>query len=148
MEIKINQDIRNFKTKDIGMFSFKEFLWLVLAVALGIVVFIPIHAQFPDGDLTIQLLPSVLVMAIPLIFGFGKFYGLKTMDFIRTVIIENSLSPPVLKYVPIQKESVTWKYVPIENRKLGMETKGFKLKFKNREIEKEKDYENEKTIEN
>lgn len=52
------------------------------------------------------------------------------------------------KYVPIQKESVTWKYVPIENRKLGMETKGFKLKFKNREIEKEKDYENEKTIEN
>ncbi len=98
MEIEINQDIRNFKTKDIGMFSFEEFLYVLVAGALGIGMFYLMYQTFPTWELSVQLFPCVIVMAVPLLFGFGKFFGLSTKDFLQTVLIENYFSPTLLKW--------------------------------------------------
>ena len=91
MEIIVNQDIRKFKTKDIGNFSFKECIFLVIAAGLGYGVY------FVEKNIyhleTIETLPIVLVAAIPLAFGFFKPQGMTFWQFLNTVIKENFLEP-------------------------------------------------------
>lgn len=98
MEIKINQDIRKFKTKDIGMFTFQQFIFVVVAVVLGVFVFYEMYTNFPDADLNLWLLPSALSMTPILLVGFGNFFGLSTKDFFETIIVENFVSPQMLKW--------------------------------------------------
>ncbi len=93
MEIMVNQDIRKFKTKDIGNFSFKEAGMIVLAAGMGYGVFyLEKNVLMMEK---IQYLPMVLTAAIPLLFAFFKPQGMTFWQFITTVIKENLVDPKV-----------------------------------------------------
>lgn len=78
MEIKIGQDIRKFKTKDIGNFSFKEAGFLVAGVAVGFLVYKLTNSY------EAAILPAGIIIAV----GFIKPYGMSLISFIRTVVKE------------------------------------------------------------
>ena len=78
MEIQISRDIRKFKTKDIGNFSFKEAGFLAGGLAVGFVIY----------NLTQSLETAIPFAGIILIFGFFKPYGMSMTQFIRTVVRE------------------------------------------------------------
>lgn len=84
MEIRISQDIRKFKTKDIGNFSFKEAGFLALGVGAGALTY-----KFAGGSLELALVPTAII----LIIGFFKPFGLSFFQFVRTVLKENLLTP-------------------------------------------------------
>lgn len=93
MEIVVNQDIRKFKTKDIGNFSFVEVGWLLVALGLGygVYLFQKLYLEVPSDD--ISFAPCVAVAAIPLALGFLKPQGMSCMKYISTVMKEKMLSP-------------------------------------------------------
>ena len=79
MEIKINKDIRKYKTKDIGNFSFKEAGFIVLGVGLAYITY-----KFTN-DINIAIAPMLLVLVV----GFFKPYGMSFIQFLRTVVKDN-----------------------------------------------------------
>lgn len=87
MEIPISQDIRKFKTKDVGSFSFKEAAFVALAFLTGFITY------KLSGTLELAVVPA----GILLVFGFLKPYGLTFTQFIRTVVKEQML-PSVYYY--------------------------------------------------
>lgn len=76
MEIKISQDIRKFKTKDVGNFTFKEAGFLAVGASLAFV------AYKLSGSFEVALAPMLVVI----VFGFFKPLGMSFTDFIRTVV--------------------------------------------------------------
>ena len=84
MEIKISQDLRKFKTKDIGNFSLKEAGYITLALGSGFAVY-----KLTEGSLELALVPVTII----LIIGFFKPFGLSFFEFARTVLLENLFSP-------------------------------------------------------
>lgn len=88
MEIPISQDIRKYKTKDIGNFSFKEAGYIALALGTGILTYKAFNWSF---DL------CIIPIGIILIIGFFKPFGMSVIQFFRTVMKEN-LSPIVYIY--------------------------------------------------
>ena len=76
MEIKISQDIRKFKTRDIGSFSFKEAGFIAVGAALGFMTY------KLSGSFEAALVPLFVVVA----FGFFKPMGMSFWEFIRTVV--------------------------------------------------------------
>lgn len=79
MEIQISQDIRKFKTKDIGNFTFKEAAYLAVAAVTGFAVY------KLTGRFEIALVPAAII----LIIGFFKPFGMSAITFFRTVVKEN-----------------------------------------------------------
>lgn len=75
MEIQISQDIRKYKTKDIGNFSFKEAGYIAGGMA----------AAFLTYKLTQSTEVAIFPLGIILILGFFKPYGMSCIQFIRTV---------------------------------------------------------------
>lgn len=94
MEIIINQDIRKFKTKDIGNFSFKEAGFIVLAAVVGYGTYALEKIQFEEA----QMESCVLVAAIPLVIGFLKPFGMTFIQFIKTYVSEKFITPSVYKW--------------------------------------------------
>lgn len=82
MEIKISQDIRKYKTKDIGKFSFQEAAYIAAGFGAGFLTY-----KFTKS-LEVAMIPTIIIF----VFGFFKPYGLTFMQFIRTVVKE-SLMP-------------------------------------------------------
>lgn len=78
MEIPIVQDIRKYKTKDIGNFSFKEAGFIALGIGSAFVTY-----KFIDS-LETALVPLALI----LIAGFFRPFGLTFFQFLRTVVKE------------------------------------------------------------
>ncbi len=93
MEIVVNQDIRKFKTKDIGNFSFKEVGFIVAAAALGYGVYYIEKKILMMENLDVA--PIVLVAMIPLIIGFFKPQGMTFWQFLNTVVKENMIEPKI-----------------------------------------------------
>lgn len=75
MEINISQDIRKYKTKDIGNFSFKEAGFL--AIGFGV--------SFLTYKLTNSLEIAIFPFGIVAAFAFLKPYGMTCWQFLRTV---------------------------------------------------------------
>jgi len=75
LEIQISQDIRKFKTKDVGNFSFKEAGFIVLGLGVGFLTY-KIFGKFET---------AIIPMGVVLVFGFFKPYGMSFLQFIRTV---------------------------------------------------------------
>lgn len=73
MEVNISQDIRRFKTKDIGNFNFKEIAWIVAGLAVGFLV------QKLTNSLEIAILPAGVIIVL----GFFKPYGMSAVKFIK-----------------------------------------------------------------
>lgn len=84
MEIRISQDLRKFKTKDIGNFSLKEAGYITLAIGSGFAVY-----KLTDKSFELALIPVTII----LIIGFFKPFGLSFFEFARTVLQENLFSP-------------------------------------------------------
>lgn len=82
LEIKISQDIRKYKTKDIGNFSFKEAGFLAGAATVG----------FGAYKLTNSIEIAIIPTAVILVIGFFKPYGMSAIQFFRTVVKENMTS--------------------------------------------------------
>lgn len=85
MEIPISQDIRKYKTKDVGAFSFKEAGFIALGIGAGFLTY------KLSGQYEIALIP----VAIILIIGFFKPFGMSFIQFVRTVLKENVFTPRV-----------------------------------------------------
>lgn len=85
MEIPISRDIRKYKTKDVGAFSFKEAGYIALAFGVGVMCYTVFHCT-----LEVCLIPIALI----LVFGFFKPCGMTVIQFLRTVGKEQ-MSPPI-----------------------------------------------------
>ena len=79
MEIPILQDIRKYKTKDIGNFSFKEAGFLALGIGSAFIVY-----KFAGNSMELAMLPLMVFVVI----GFFKPYGMTFTEFVRTVLKE------------------------------------------------------------
>ncbi len=90
MEITINQDIRKFKTKDIGNFSFKEAGYIVGAGVIGYGIY---ALQKAVGVESISFEACIIPACIPLVFGFFKPFGMSFYEFLTTVVTEKFLTP-------------------------------------------------------
>ena len=87
MEIEINKDVRDFKPKEIGMFSFKEAGFVVVSLGLGYGGFILSKTLGIEG--LDKSAPFILIPMIPVLaFGFLKPQGLSLMVWIKTVLLE------------------------------------------------------------
>ena len=85
MEIPIAQDIRKYKTKGIGNFSFAEAGFLALGFGAGFLTY------KLTNDYETAILPAGLIIA----FGFFKPFGMSIPQFLNTVIKESMLTPRV-----------------------------------------------------
>ena len=84
MDIQISQDIRKFKTKDLGNFNFKEIGFIAMAAAVGVAAYKFLNLSIDESAFC----------AVPvLIFGFLKPFGLSFWQFFRTFITEEFLAP-------------------------------------------------------
>ena len=84
MEIHVSRDIRTYKAKDIGNFSFKEAGWITLALGSGILTW------YISRSLELSLLPMSLI----LVFGFFRPCRMSMYQFISTVV-KDLLTPRV-----------------------------------------------------
>lgn len=91
MEIIINKDIRNVKTKDIWIFSWKQagFLAIAIGIGAGIILLEKKVFHFEKINYLIPLVP----MAIPLVFGFLRPFGMSFWQFCKTYINEAVIRP-------------------------------------------------------
>jgi hypothetical protein len=85
MEINISQDIRKYKTKDVGNFSFKEAGFLAIGFGLAFITY----------KFTSSLEIAVIPFGIVAVFAFLKPYGMTCWQFLQTVGKEQFI-PPVL----------------------------------------------------
>lgn len=95
MEIRINKDIRRFKTKDIGAFSFKEAGFTVGACAAGYGTYFLLTQFNPEMTIEDSVPVALIPMALILAFGFLKPYGLTMAQFMRTYFMEYFMSPQI-----------------------------------------------------
>ena len=79
MEMPISQDIRRYKTKDIGNFSFKEAAFIAAGAGAAFLTY-----NLSNKSVEIAIIP----MAIILVFGFLKPFGMTMVQFIRTVVLD------------------------------------------------------------
>lgn len=87
MEIEINQDIRKFKVKDIGPFSFKQAGFLALGGGVGYLLY------SATNTLEMAIIPAALIAA----FGFLKPFGMSFMQAMKLLIKESTI-PPFYEY--------------------------------------------------
>lgn len=85
MEINISQDIRKYKTKDVGNFSFKEAGFLAIGFGLAFITY----------KLTNSLELAIPPFGVVAVFAFLKPYGMTFWQFLMTVGKEK-LVPAVL----------------------------------------------------
>lgn len=78
MEVKISQDIRKYKTKDIGNFSFREAGYIAIGAGLAVLTYTL------TGSFEIAIAP----MGVVCVLAFFKPFGLSFIQFIRTFIKE------------------------------------------------------------
>ena len=82
MDIPISQDIRKYKTKDIGNFSFKEAGFIVIGFGLAFITY-----KLTGDSLELAFLPLIIVLAL----AFLKPYGMSCIQFLRIFIREKML---------------------------------------------------------
>ena len=85
MEIQISQDIRKYKTKDIGNFSLAEAGFIAVGCGAGFLVY------KLTGNYEYAIPPTGIILA----FGFLKPYGMSLPQFLKTVVKETMLSPRI-----------------------------------------------------
>ena len=113
MEIIINKDIRNVKTKDIWIFSWKQagFLAIALAVGGGIILLEKKVFHFKEINYLIPLIP----MVIPLLFGFLRPFGMSFWQFLRTYVNEAVIKPKVYNASYDSEEDISLDYEELIN---------------------------------
>lgn len=96
IEIEVNQDIREYKTKLIGPFTTRQVICLILGGTTVIGAY-----NFLQPYLTSDTTTFVcMILAAPFILMSGIFepHGMKMEDFLRASFVSLVLSPTVRKY--------------------------------------------------
>ncbi|CUN17248.1 PrgI family protein [Anaerostipes hadrus] len=96
IEVEINQDIRDYKTKLIGPFTTRQVICLVLGGGTVIGAY-NLLQPFMTSDTTMI---ACMIFAIPFILMSGIFepHGMKMEDFLKASFVSLVLSPTVRKY--------------------------------------------------
>lgn len=96
IEIEVNQDIREYKTKLIGPFTTRQVICLILGGTTVIGAY-----NLLQPYLTLDTTTFVcMILAVPFILMSGIFepHGMKMEDFLRASFVSLVLSPTVRKY--------------------------------------------------
>lgn len=96
IEIEVNQDIREYKTKLIGPFTTRQVICLILGGTTVIGAYNLLQPYLTSDTTTFVC----MILAIPFILMSGIFepHGMKMEDFLRASFISLVLSPTVRKY--------------------------------------------------
>jgi len=92
MEIEINRDLRKYKSKDVGNFTFWQFGWgLAGIVAMAISVFIQ-KSLVTDFKFTDVFNPITIIPGVPfLIIGFIELQHMNIFQYIKNIFPEKFL---------------------------------------------------------
>lgn len=108
MEIIINRDIRNVKTKDIWIFSWKQAAFLAIALVLGAGIYLLEMKVFHFESVNYYLM--IIPMAVPLVFGFLRPFGMSFWQFCKTYINETLIKPAVYTTLYESEEDIQLDY--------------------------------------
>ena len=96
IEIEVNQDIREYKTKLIGPFTTRQVICLILGGTTVIGAYNLLQPYLTSDTTTFVC----MILAVPFILMSGIFepHGVKMEDFLRASFVSLVLSPTVRKY--------------------------------------------------
>ena len=96
IEIEVNQDIREYKTKLIGPFTTRQVICLILGGTTVIGVYNLLQPYLTSDTTTFVC----MILAVPFILMSGIFepHGMKMEDFLKASFVSLVLSPTVRKY--------------------------------------------------
>lgn len=96
IEIEVNQDIREYKTKLIGPFTTRQVICLILGGTTIIGAYNLLQPYLTSDTTTFVC----MILAVPFILMSGIFepHGMKMEDFLRASFVSLVLSPTVRKY--------------------------------------------------
>lgn len=96
IEIEINQDIREYKTKLIGPFTTRQVICLILGGTTVIGAYNLLQPYLTSDTTTFVC----MILAVPFILMSGIFepHGMKMEDFLKASFVSLVLSPTVRKY--------------------------------------------------
>lgn len=96
IEIEVNQDIREYKTKLIGPFTTRQVICLILGGTTVISAYNLLQPYLTSDTTTFVC----MILAVPFILMSGIFepHGMKMEDFLRASFVSLVLSPTVRKY--------------------------------------------------
>ena len=96
IEIEVNQDIREYKTKLIGPFTTRQVICLILGGTTVIGAYNLLQPYLTSDTTTFVC----MILAVPFILMSGIFepHGMKMEDFLRASFVSLILSPTVRKY--------------------------------------------------
>ena len=96
IEIEVNQDIREYKTKLIGPFTTRQVICLILGGTTVIGAYKLLQPYLTSDTTTFVC----MILAVPFILMSGIFepHGMKMEDFLRASFVSLVLSPTVRKY--------------------------------------------------
>lgn len=96
IEIEINQDIRDYKTKLIGPFTTRQVICIILGVATVVGAYNLLQPYLTSDTTT--FICMILASPFVLMSGFFEPHGMKMEDFLRASFVSLVLSPTVRKY--------------------------------------------------
>lgn len=96
IEIEVNQDIREYKTKLIGPFTTRQVICLILGGTTVIGAYNLLQPYLTSDTTTFVC----MILAVPFILMSGIFepHGMKMEDFLKVSFVSLVLSPTVRKY--------------------------------------------------
>ena len=96
IEIEVNQDIREYKTKLIGPFTTRQVICLILGGTTVIGAYNLLQPYLTSDTTTFVC----MILAVPFILMSGIFepHGMKMEDFLRASFVSLVLLPTVRKY--------------------------------------------------
>lgn len=96
IEIEVNQDIREYKTKLIGPFTTRQVICLILGGTTVIGAYNLLQPYLTSDTTTLVC----MILAVPFILMSGIFepHGMKMEDFLKASFVSLVLSPTVRKY--------------------------------------------------
>lgn len=96
IEIEVNQDIREYKTKLIGPFTTRQVICLILGGTTVIGAYNLLQAYLTSDTTTFVC----MILAVPFILMSGIFepHEMKMEDFLKASFVSLVLSPTVRKY--------------------------------------------------
>lgn len=90
IEIRITKEIKEYETKVIGPFNKRQLFCLMLFAPMGIFLFLTLR-KYVSIDVAglFLIFPAFLIW----LFGWHKFYGMKTEEFLSSVFINMFIAP-------------------------------------------------------
>lgn len=89
-QVQIPKDIQKYETKWIGPFNGRQCVCLLIALALGVPLYLIVSKDFGSQTGIIAVVP-IIVFIFP--FGWIKPYGLNFEQFLKVALVSNFIAP-------------------------------------------------------